>query len=71
MSERKRCAIFDLDGTLADTIKDIANSVNLTRKEYGLEELPLEEPPEKKKRKNLMTRTKPVKKISRHHFQLQ
>ena len=42
MSERKHCAIFDLDGTLADTIKDIANSVNLTRKEYGLEELPLE-----------------------------
>ena len=42
MSEVKRCVVFDLDGTLADTIKDIANSVNLTRKEYGLGELPLD-----------------------------
>ena len=42
MSEVKRCIVFDLDGTLADTIKDIANSVNLTRKEYGLDELPLD-----------------------------
>ncbi len=29
-------AAFDLDGTLADTILDIANSVNLTRRDYGL-----------------------------------
>ncbi len=33
--------VFDLDGTLADTVADIANSVNLTRREYGLEPLPL------------------------------
>lgn len=33
---------FDLDGTLADTILDIANSVNLTRRDYGLEPLAAE-----------------------------
>lgn len=37
-----RCIVFDLDGTLADTLKDIANSVNRTRQDYGLDELPLE-----------------------------
>lgn len=42
MTEKKRCIVFDLDGTLADTVKDIANSVNLTRKDYALEELPLD-----------------------------
>ncbi len=35
-------AAFDLDGTLADTILDIANSVNLTRRDYGLEPLAAE-----------------------------
>ncbi|OQA80881.1 MAG: Phosphoglycolate phosphatase [Lentisphaerae bacterium ADurb.Bin242] len=35
------CVVFDLDGTLADTVADIANSVNLTRREYGLDPLPL------------------------------
>ncbi len=34
---------FDLDGTLIDSRGDIANSVNLTRGEYGLPPLPLEE----------------------------
>lgn len=33
---------FDLDGTLIDSRKDIANSVNLTRADYGLPPLPLE-----------------------------
>ena len=37
-----RCIIYDLDGTLADTIKDIANSVNLTRQDYNLEPLSLD-----------------------------
>jgi len=32
--------IFDLDGTLIDSRKDIANSVNWTLREMGLEELP-------------------------------
>lgn len=34
---------FDLDGTLIDSRGDIANSVNLTRADYGLPPLPLEE----------------------------
>ncbi|MBO7147139.1 MAG: HAD hydrolase-like protein, partial [Lentisphaeria bacterium] len=38
-----RCIIYDLDGTLADTVKDIANSVNLTRQDYNLEQLPLDQ----------------------------
>lgn len=33
---------FDLDGTLIDSRKDIANSVNLTRADYGLSPLPLD-----------------------------
>lgn len=33
---------FDLDGTLIDSRADIANSVNLTRADYGLPPLPLE-----------------------------
>lgn len=33
---------FDLDGTLIDSRKDIANSVNLTRADYGLPPLPLD-----------------------------
>ena len=32
---------FDLDGTLIDSRGDIANSVNLTRADYGLPPLPL------------------------------
>lgn len=34
---------FDLDGTLIDSRGDIANSVNLTRADYGLPPLPLTE----------------------------
>ncbi len=34
---------FDLDGTLIDSRGDIANSVNLTRADYGLPPLPLEQ----------------------------
>jgi phosphoglycolate phosphatase len=33
---------FDLDGTLIDSRGDIANSVNLTRADYGLPPLPIE-----------------------------
>ena len=33
---------FDLDGTLIDSRKDIANSVNLTRADYGLPPSPLD-----------------------------
>ena len=36
------CAVFDLDGTLADTIRDIAASVNRTRLDYGLPEQPID-----------------------------
>ena len=32
--------IFDLDGTLIDTRADLAYSTNLTRKDFGLDELP-------------------------------
>ena len=34
--------IFDLDGTLADTTLDLANSVNATRAHFGLGALPIE-----------------------------
>jgi len=34
--------IFDLDGTLIDSRKDLGTSVNLTRKDYNLEELDYE-----------------------------
>lgn len=34
--------IFDLDGTLIDSIKDITTSVNLSLKEYGFEEVSLD-----------------------------
>ena len=37
------CVIFDLDGTLADTIRDIAASVNRTRLDYGLPEQPIDQ----------------------------
>jgi phosphoglycolate phosphatase len=33
--------LFDLDGTLIDSVKDIASAVNVTRKHYGLEPLPV------------------------------
>jgi phosphoglycolate phosphatase len=34
--------IFDLDGTLIDSRRDLATGVNLTRRELGLEPLPVE-----------------------------
>ena len=37
------CVVFDLDGTLAATIKDIAASVNRTRRDYGLPEQPIDQ----------------------------
>ncbi|MBO4647901.1 MAG: HAD hydrolase-like protein [Lentisphaeria bacterium] len=40
---KNHCVIFDLDGTLAATIKDIAGSVNRTRHDYGLPELPIDQ----------------------------
>jgi len=40
---RNHCAVFDLDGTLAATIRDIAASVNRTRLDYGLPELPIDQ----------------------------
>ena len=36
------CVVFDLDGTLAATMKDIAASVNRTRRDYGLPEQPVD-----------------------------
>ena len=36
------CVVFDLDGTLAATITDIAASVNRTRVDYGRPELPVD-----------------------------
>jgi len=35
--------LFDLDGTLFDTRKDIANAVNFARRRYSLPELPLDQ----------------------------
>lgn len=34
---------FDIDGTLADTREDLANTVNHTRRDFGLSDLPLGE----------------------------
>lgn len=39
---RKPLLIFDLDGTLMDTRRDIATAVNLMRKHYGLAPLPVD-----------------------------
>jgi len=37
-----RAVLFDLDGTLADTVPDLAAAINLLRRDQGLDELPLE-----------------------------
>ena len=40
--ERTRAALFDLDGTLADTAPDLAGALNRLRAQHGLPALPLE-----------------------------
>lgn len=40
---RKKAAIFDLDGTIADTLESIAYSANLTLEALGLTKRPVEE----------------------------
>ncbi|MGI6212356.1 MAG: HAD family hydrolase [Anaerovoracaceae bacterium] len=39
---RYQLAIFDLDGTILDTIVDLTNAMNLALSKHGLPELPLE-----------------------------
>ena len=39
----KKGLIFDLDGTLINTLADIATAINLTRQQFGLPLLPAEE----------------------------
>ena len=39
---KNHCVVYDLDGTLAATIQDIAASVNRTRHDYGLPEHPID-----------------------------
>ncbi|MBQ4145761.1 MAG: HAD family hydrolase [Clostridia bacterium] len=38
-----KLCMFDLDGTLADTLVTIAHYVNITFKDYGFEEIPVED----------------------------
>ena len=38
--EKRKLWIFDLDGTLIDSIRGVVNSVNVTRIQYGFEALP-------------------------------
>jgi phosphoglycolate phosphatase len=40
MKKSLQLVMFDLDGTLADTGPDLADSVNFTRREFGLSPLP-------------------------------
>jgi phosphoglycolate phosphatase len=40
--EGVRAVLFDLDGTLFDTRADIAAAANATRRQFGLDELPVE-----------------------------
>ena len=37
-----KCIIFDLDGTLVDTLKDIGVTANETLNEFGMDVVPLE-----------------------------
>jgi phosphoglycolate phosphatase len=43
MNSKYSCVIFDLDGTLLDTIEDIKNSVNVTLEKFGYPERSLAE----------------------------
>ena len=38
-----KAVIFDLDGTLLDTLKDLANSVNYALREFGYPERTIDE----------------------------
>ena len=38
-----KTALFDLDGTLIDSLEDIALGINLTRQDFGLAMLPTED----------------------------
>jgi len=42
MSEKEQLVMFDLDGTLIHSVGGIANSVNVTRLQYGFAPLPVE-----------------------------
>ena len=39
---KKKAAIFDLDGTIADTLESIAYSANITLESLGLMKRPVE-----------------------------
>jgi len=39
---RIKAVLFDLDGTLVDSRRDLATGINLTRRDYGLPPLPVE-----------------------------
>jgi phosphoglycolate phosphatase len=43
MAKKYTCVMFDLDGTLLDTIGDIKHNINLTMKEFGYPEHTYEE----------------------------
>ena len=40
--EEIRAAVFDLDGTLLDTVRDLGTAANMTLAHFGLPQHPLE-----------------------------
>ena len=40
--EEIRAAVFDLDGTLLDTVRDLGSAANVTLAQFGLPQHPLE-----------------------------